>query len=112
MNLYDRLFKPVMTVQTVNAIATAAGTSFSELLDKALKAGQVDQAQAARLRTKAAENEADAKTELQATIAAANAKFDAEMAKVEETKLAASHKEESSAEVLGAVNAAKQALGK
>ena len=105
--------KPKVTLNAVYAVAKAAGVlSFSELLDKALAAGQVSQQQAAALRAKAANNEGAANEELERAIAAAERAHAESLAQVEATRVEADQKSDEATETLSAVAEFKRAMGK
>ena len=111
--MFGNLFKPKVTLHAVYAVAEAAGVaSFSELLEKALAAGQVSEQQAAALRAKAAKNEQSANEELERAIAAANRAFNESIARVESTRTEATQKLEEAKETLGAVAEFKKVMGK
>lgn len=103
---------PMVSLQTINAIAARNGTSFSEMLAKAETAGLLDKQAAAALRTQATADLAGAQEALEKAVAAAHAHFDVEKSKVDETVLKAEQTDASADETLTAVEAAKAAMGK
>lgn len=108
----DTQTQPTVTLQAVNAIAAANGTSFADMLAKAEESGLLSQQGAAALRTKAKEDLAGAKADLEREITAAQNKYDARSAKADEVLLQAKQKDASANETLEAVAAFKRAMGK
>lgn len=105
--------EPKVSIHSIFTVAQAAGVvDFSEMLEKAFNAGQINEQEAAKLLAKAKSDENSARSGLKQAIAKANALFDQKMTGVIADRTKAHQQAAIATEISDAINEIKAAMGK